>query len=227
MVQLRAEHIGTGHPFKVSRRTHRRLATAVRNRRGIRLALTPSELRESQGAGFFDNLKKGFQKIGQVGKKIVNSDFYKQYVKPLAKQAVSDALKIAPIPEEFRPLAEGAAEKLGSETGAYGLKKRRRVHRQSHRLSGRAHRSPHYDLGENLYGQVDVASTDKPNFGLVQAVGGAVHRRVSQHDRVQDRQNLGRYGRLQKGSKEAYEWAEHMRQAKARKRGGSFLAAGY
>jgi hypothetical protein len=71
------------------------------------------------GSGLFDWLKNA---ANWVKDKVVDTPFYQQTVRPIAKQGVSNLIDTF-VPVVARDVAHKAADFAGDKTGAFGLRK--------------------------------------------------------------------------------------------------------
>jgi hypothetical protein len=102
---------------------HKKVKKAIKDKKGIRIQLTPTEM-QMNGQGFMDF----WDKVKNVGKmikdNIVDSSLYQQSVKPLVRQAVDAGIaRYAPLAGPAAPFLIQGVNELGKQTGAYGLKK--------------------------------------------------------------------------------------------------------
>ena len=93
----------------------KKVQRAVRNQKGCRLILSPEEI---EGSGLFDWLKNAGQ---WVKKNIIDSPFYQQNVRPIAKQLVKSGVQMLPVGQD---LAQKGADWLGEKSGAFGMRGR-------------------------------------------------------------------------------------------------------
>lgn len=132
-----------GHPIQLSHRqlvdgkhwlalhheTAKRVGGAIRRKRGVRIHISPHEL-EASGEGirdFFDKVISGAKKVGSFLKeKVIDTPFYQQNIRPLARNAVNTAFQAAaPSLGVAAPIAQKGIDVIGEKTGAFGLRRRR------------------------------------------------------------------------------------------------------
>ena len=151
-VQLKHEHIGEGLKIHLAHGKIKKMLTAKRNKKGMRLKMTPEEV-EMNGHGIFDFIKKVAHKVGSFVKNdvapVAKSAYkgYQKYVKPVVGPAIRKGLaKALPVavaaaatmlgqPELAIPAAAFASkiatplvDTVGNVSGAYGLKHKKRFH---------------------------------------------------------------------------------------------------
>ena len=128
-VQLHAEQLHGGkHAIVLSTRQARKLATAARNHKGIRLQLDPHEIHHNGGSfsGGASGATKFFRKVGRALKGVATAGLNaggQQFLSGLASTALTDAGIPAPIAQ-----AVGTAGVVGARHVA-GVGRRRPVHR--------------------------------------------------------------------------------------------------
>jgi len=101
--------------LKLSQANARKVQRAVRHQRGCRLILSPEEL---SGSGIFDLLKSGWD---WLSKNVIQTPFYQQNVRPIAKQLVKSGVQMLPVGQD---LAQKGADWLGEKSGAFGMRGR-------------------------------------------------------------------------------------------------------
>lgn len=115
-VQLRADQIDTSRQHKHHLTLHpenaKKVKRAARNRRGVRLSLSPTEF-EMSGEGFGDFMRKlrdGFSTAGSwVKKNIIDTDVYRNNIRPIVRGLVDQGIN-------------AASALAGSKTGPAGQK---------------------------------------------------------------------------------------------------------
>jgi hypothetical protein len=123
-IQLKAgalkgsQHFVITHPM-----THGRLSKATRLGKGARLTMTPAEVQQTAEAGGFGDLWNKIKSVGRFVKKVVQSQPYQEFVRPVAKELVSKvtAPAIAMLPEALQGPAQSAVQKASEVTQAFGL----------------------------------------------------------------------------------------------------------
>lgn len=132
-IQLAHHQVGgTGikqHHLMLHPETAKKVAIAVHRGKGVRIHVSPHEFQAS-GEGIMDF----FNKLKDAGKwikeKVIDTPFYQQNIRPVARQLVNSGLDIAGT--KLGPGADilrKGAYALGDTTGAFGLrepKKRRK-----------------------------------------------------------------------------------------------------
>ena len=122
--------VGQNHHLMLHHETAKKIHHAIRQKKGVRITLTPSEF-EASGEGlkeFWQGLKNG---VRFVKDKIIDSPLYQESIRPLAKKGVkfltglAKAVATPVIGEDLANLAEKGINYVGDKTGAYGLKKPR------------------------------------------------------------------------------------------------------
>jgi len=94
--------------------------------KGCRISMTPHEL-ECSGEG----LKEFWEKLKNVGKaikeKVIDTPFYQQNIKPIARQLVNQGLQLAgpTIGPQGQMIAQKAVDAIGEQTGAFGIHQRK------------------------------------------------------------------------------------------------------
>lgn len=126
-IQLSSSQIGGGmhkHHLMLHPENAKKVAGAIRKNKGVRIYVSPHEF-EASGEGimdFFNKIKEGAQ---WVKNKIVDTPFYQQNLRPVARNLVNQGIEqFVPVPG--REIAHKAANVLGEKTGAFGIKKHRR-----------------------------------------------------------------------------------------------------
>jgi hypothetical protein len=124
-IQLAHHQIGGGglkHHLMLHPETAKKVAGAVRRGKGVRIHVSPHEFQAS-GEGIMDF----FNKLKDAGKwvkeKVIDTPFYQQNIRPIARQLVNTGLDMAAT--KLGPAADIArkgAYALGDTTGAFGLK---------------------------------------------------------------------------------------------------------
>lgn len=134
-VRISAGQIGTGdkvillHP-----ENHLKLSKAKRAGKGAVLYMSAGEVlatveSDLAGSGIFGDIWKGLKSgYKWVKKNVVDSDLYQQSIKPLVRRGVKIAEGAAKTftgnSPEGNAAIEGIVGKIGSETGAFGMKGR-------------------------------------------------------------------------------------------------------
>ena len=130
-VRFSANQIGSGdsylslHPANV-----KVVEKSAMKGSGCCLNLTEGELlataEDSQGRGIFGDILKGLKSGYKWAKKnIIDTPLYQQALKPLVRGAVETAKSAAKAyAPKLAPAIDMATEKIGSETGAFGVKRR-------------------------------------------------------------------------------------------------------
>lgn len=133
-VRISAGQIGAGdkvillHP-----ENHAKLSKAKRAGRGVVLYMSAGEVlstveSEMEGTGIFSSIWKGLKSGYKWAKKnIIDTDLYQGALKPLVKRGVKiaegAAKTFAGNTPEGNAAIEGIVGKIGSETGAFGIRK--------------------------------------------------------------------------------------------------------
>lgn len=115
------------HPIHLHGHRIRKIMNAFKKNKGINLAMSPEEIEHNHGAGFFDDLKRGFTKhIIEPTKKVAKQveTGFNEHVKPVIKQVAPHVIGVAQ--EMAGPAAAAAVSALGSPelapVAAYGAK---------------------------------------------------------------------------------------------------------
>lgn len=118
-ISLKKKH---NHQIFVQPPKFKRLHTAARNGKGVRLQLTPNEL-EMSGAGFMDFINKLKNAGKWVKDKIIDSDVYQKNLKPVVSDIVRAGVNVAKpfVPQPAQGLFEQGVKKVGEATNAYGM----------------------------------------------------------------------------------------------------------
>lgn len=125
MIQLAAEQLhGNRHHIMVHPHMHQKMSHAKKRKKGVRIAMTSHEMQAS-GAGlkeFLDKIKQGFRFVKD---KIIDTPVYQQAVKPVVRQLVNTGMSMAaPHLGPAAPIANDIVNKIGEQTGAYGMRRR-------------------------------------------------------------------------------------------------------
>lgn len=122
-VQLAHHQIGGGglkHHLMLHPETAKKVAGAVRRGKGVRIHVSPHEFQAS-GEGIMDFFNKIKDAAQWVKNKVIDTPFYQQNLKPLAKNLVNQGIDNF-VPAAARQVAHQAADFAGEKTGAFGLK---------------------------------------------------------------------------------------------------------
>lgn len=140
------------HMIHLHPENHKKVMRAKKAKKGVRIHLGEHELHAS---GFFDKLKDFGQKVKKgfqvVKEKVIDTPFYQQTIKPLARKAVDMAIDTY-VPAPYKDVAHKAENFVGDKTGAFGLKKRRHrkgAHPQSSKTTnaqGKGAQSSYYPV---------------------------------------------------------------------------------
>lgn len=124
-VQLAHENVSHArkhpHALVLHHASAKRVHSAARARRGIRLRLSPEEIHHSMGSGLFDWLKKAGETISNA----IASPFYQSVVKPATRWVVDKGIDTFVPGGIARDVAHSAANWAGERTGAFGVRRRR------------------------------------------------------------------------------------------------------
>lgn len=93
------------HPIHLHGHRIRKITNAFKKNKGINLAMSPEEVEHNKGAGFFDDLKRGFKHVEQG---------FNEHVKPVIKKAAPHVIGIAQ--EMAGPAAAAATSYMGAPT---------------------------------------------------------------------------------------------------------------
>jgi len=93
------------HPIHLHGHRIRKIMNAFKKNKGINLAMSPEEVEHNKGAGFFDDLKRGFKHVEQG---------FNEHVKPVIKKAAPHVIGIAQ--EMAGPAAAAATSYMGAPT---------------------------------------------------------------------------------------------------------------
>lgn len=129
------------HRITVHHETHKKIARAIRHRKGVRLSLSPTEFEMSgEGIGdWFRKIRDGLSTAGSwVKKNIIDSDLYQRSVKPIVHDLVDQGINTAaalagarggPRGQQLaQDVGRAAANKFYEATGA-GMHKKRVTHK--------------------------------------------------------------------------------------------------
>jgi hypothetical protein len=137
-VQIPKEHLqkSTSHVL-VHHLTAKRIMNAHKKGTGVRIGLSKHEITHMNGKGWFSDAWNYLrQKVPEVGhwivenvpkiyneyvKPAINSEFYQTKVRPVLHEKLHEKLESAPYANYSIP----AADWLGDETKAFGMKKKR------------------------------------------------------------------------------------------------------
>ncbi len=127
-IQLSHQQIGHGvqhrHHVMVHPETAKKVHQAKMKQKGVRISMTPHEM-EASGEG----LKEFWEKLKNAGQfiknKIIDTPFYQQTVRPIAKNLVNQGIDTF-VPAPARDVAHQASSFVGEKTGAFGLHPRGR-----------------------------------------------------------------------------------------------------
>jgi hypothetical protein len=126
-VQLKHENISHGrqhqHHLVLHHENVKKVHKAARNSKGCRLALSPEEIHHCMGSGIFDFSKNAWN---TVKNKVIDTPFYQNTVRPLAKQGVNTLIDNF-VPAAARDVAHKAADFAGDKTRAFGLRPHKKV----------------------------------------------------------------------------------------------------
>lgn len=128
-VQLKHHQIAHGkthkHKLVLPKKTITKVNRASRNQKGVRLTLAPHEIEGSGILDFFKTIGNNLVKnVKWVKDKVIDTDFYQQNLRPLAKQVVNQAYDsvIRPvIPSALGDKGKELVNTIGDKTGAFGL----------------------------------------------------------------------------------------------------------
>jgi len=126
-IQLSHQQIGGGiakkHHVMVHPATAKKIHCAMAKQKGVRICMTPHEM-EASGEG----LKEFWEKLKNAGKfikdKIIDTPFYQQTVRPVAKNLVNQGIDTF-VPAPARDVAHKGADFVGEKTGAFGIEPKR------------------------------------------------------------------------------------------------------
>jgi hypothetical protein len=112
---------GKKHYLNVHPQTARKIKNALKKGKGVRVCITPDELNAS-GEGIKEFLQ-GAKNLGKkIKEKVIDTDIYQKYAKPVVRKGVDKLLDIAdPYLSVVSPYVRKGVNKLGEYTGAYGL----------------------------------------------------------------------------------------------------------
>ncbi len=129
-VQLKHHQIGVPdmHHVMVHPQKAKKMHSAHKRMKGVRIQLSEPEIAETIGGGGFGDFLNKLKNAGQwLKKNIVDSSIYQSTVKPIARQFVDTGLQLAtPHLGVAAPLARQAVDEIGRRTNAFGLKKNRK-----------------------------------------------------------------------------------------------------
>lgn len=126
--QLKKEQVaGDKHEIAVKPSTAKKILKSKRLGKGVRVKLSEDEIvANMEGSGlkeFVEGMRKGAR---WVKKNVIDSDFYQSNIKPIVRSAVDTGISAAsvayPMPAPVADLAKRGIDKIGSETGAFGIR---------------------------------------------------------------------------------------------------------
>ena len=128
-IQLAHHQIGSHgkHWLALHPETVKKVHAAHRKGKGCRIHVSPHEM-EASGEGLMDFWNKIKSAANWVSDKVINTDFYQNNVRPLAKQGVN-ALIDNFVPSVARDSAHKAADFVSDKTGAFGLMPKKKAGR--------------------------------------------------------------------------------------------------
>ena len=138
-IQIPHHHIGhkEGLPVMLKHSKARKVHTAHRNHRGVRLHLDHDEARHTvqHGGSIWGDIWNGIKTAGNwVKNNVIDTPVYQQAIKPVVRSLVDSTVK--PFVDSYTgPLGGQAVDALGSATGAYGLRHKRH-HKDHHAHHG-------------------------------------------------------------------------------------------
>ena len=129
-IQLTAAQLkGNKHFLMLHPTTVQKVGGAMKKNKGVRIMVSPHEL-EMSGEGireFLDKLKNAGKWIKE---KVIDTPFYQQNIKPIARQVVDKGVDFLttklPLPAAANDAIRSGVNKVGDITGAYGVKRRGR-----------------------------------------------------------------------------------------------------
>jgi len=122
--------VGAGMEVKMAPHKAKKLMAAAKKQKGARFSMTKEECDMTGGKLTWKGVKSGLKKFAKGYKK-----YARPIIRPLVRAGIKVAEKAAPaiasslgVPEAapFAPIAAEALREIGTETGAYGVKKPRR-----------------------------------------------------------------------------------------------------
>lgn len=144
-VQFKASQIGTGdtflslHPANV-----KKVEKSAMAGRGCCITLSPAELlstaEDMGGEGLFKDIYKKLKSGYKWAKKnVIDTELYQQVAKPLVRSAVNvGATALKTMAPQYAPVIDVVKDKIGKETGAFGLKgKKKTVAQRKELLAGK------------------------------------------------------------------------------------------
>jgi hypothetical protein len=125
-VQIKHEDIGVGHDFELHPMTVKKIMTAHKKGKGVRIILSQEEIEGSGILDFFRDIGKKIVDGAQwVKTKVIDTPFYQQTVRPVAKAVVSQAYDsvIRPaLPSSLGDKGKDIVNLVGDKTGAFGVR---------------------------------------------------------------------------------------------------------
>ena len=122
-IQLAHHQIGGGaihrHHLMLHPENAKKVAGAIRKQKGVRIHVSPYEF-EASGEGIMDFFNKIKDAAQWVKNKIIDTPFYQQNLRPLAKNLVNLGIDNF-VPAAARQVARQAADFAGEKTGAFGI----------------------------------------------------------------------------------------------------------
>lgn len=129
-VKFGAEQIGKGNVFLSLHPANAKIVEKASIKgNGCILNLTEGELlataEDMGGQGIFSDIWRGLKSAYKWAKKnVIDTDLYQQALKPLVRGAVETAKTAAKAyAPKLAPVVDAVSDKIGSETGAFGMKR--------------------------------------------------------------------------------------------------------
>jgi len=121
-IQLSHSALSQGHnvEMKVHPMTYKKIQRALRNKKGSRIQLSEQEIMAS---GILDWLKNA---ASWVKKNVIDTPFYQEKIRPIARDLVKTGVSMIPGPQLARDVAQRGVDYLSEKSSAFGMPSNRR-----------------------------------------------------------------------------------------------------
>lgn len=129
--QLKKDQLhGSKHELMVKHHNAKKLHTAKRRNKGVRIKLSEDEIIHNMKGEGLKEFLAGLKKAGQwVKSNIIDTPFYQANVKPVVRQVVDTGVNTFGnrfLPAPVTDIAKKGVDLIGQQTGAFGAKKGRK-----------------------------------------------------------------------------------------------------
>jgi hypothetical protein len=124
---------GLKNGIAVHPETAKKIHNARMKQKGCRISMTPHEL-ECSGEGLKEFLE-GLRNAGKwIKEKVIDTPFYQENIRPIARQLVNQGVQMAAtkVGPQGQMVAQKAVDVLGQQTGAFGIKQKKKVRKTIH-----------------------------------------------------------------------------------------------